>query len=132
MNRQIYVTFLSLASLLNIAQAQTYKLIDLGADLRFASYAQAINNKSQVVGYWNAPDGVHAFLYESGQLMDLGSLGGTNVYALSINGASQIAGVAETGSGLQAFVYDNGAMSNLGPLGGINSYAYGINDEGFV
>jgi probable HAF family extracellular repeat protein len=114
------------------SRALTYQVTDLGVRLGFASHAQAINNKGQVVGYFSAPDGIHAFLYEAGQIKDLGTLGGTNIYALSINDASQVAGVAETSSGMQAFLFQNGSITNLETLGGLNSYAYGINHRGEI
>jgi probable HAF family extracellular repeat protein len=123
-------TFLSLGLVSYSALGQTYHLTDLGAALGPGSYAQGINNNGQVVGYWSTPQGIHAFLYDSGQLKDLGILGGTNIYALTINDVGQVAGFADTGQGLQAFLYQNGSLTNLGNLGGINSYAYGINGQG--
>ena len=130
MKRLVFATFLSLALASLSSQAQTYHVTDLGAALGPGSYAQGINNNGQVVGYWSTPQGIHAFLYDSGQLKDLGILGGTNIYALSINDVGQVAGFTETAQGLQAFLYQNGSLANLGNLGGLNSYAYGINGQG--
>ena len=105
---------------INQSLGQTYVLTDLGDTVGTNSYAQGINNQGQVVGYWNAADGMHAFLYEVGRLTDLGSLGGTNNYALSINNAGQVVGFAETNGGVCAFLYHNGSLTNLGALGGAN------------
>jgi probable HAF family extracellular repeat protein len=128
MKSRLFAALLSFALLLYSAQGQSYKVTDLGAGLGAGSHAQSINNKGQVVGYWRAPDGMHAFLYDSAVVKDLGNLGGTNIYALSINDSGQVAGVAETVSGMQAFVYQNGSLTSLGTLGGINSYAHSINN----
>src|SRR6266436_6560186 len=126
MKRHLFAAVCLLALVSQGVHGQTYSLTDLGTSLGSASYAQAINDKGQVVGYWSTPRGMRVFLYESGELKDLGTLGATNIYALSINNLGEIAGVAQTSTGLQAFLYQNGLISNLGTLGGINSYAYGI------
>jgi probable HAF family extracellular repeat protein len=130
MKHPVLTAFLMFVLFSYRVQGQTYYLTDLGAPLGAGSYAQGINNKGQVVGYWTTPNGIHAFLYELGEFTDLGNLGGTNVYALSINDLGQVSGFAETPDGLQAFLYQNGSLTNLGNLGGINSYAYGISTQG--
>jgi probable HAF family extracellular repeat protein len=78
-------------------RSQTYQLTDLGVWVGTNSYAQGINNQSQVVGYWNTPTGAHAFLYQAGAVTDLGLLGivSTNSYALSINNQGQVVGFCE-------------------------------------
>ena len=47
---------------INQSLGQTYVLTDLGDTVGTNSYAQGINNQGQVVGYWTAADGMHAFL----------------------------------------------------------------------
>src|SRR4051812_11969366 len=75
-------------------QAQSkYAITDLGATLGPKSFAQAINNRGEVAGYWDTmTNGVHAFLYSQGAFTDLGALGGTNRYALNINIFAQVVG----------------------------------------
>jgi RHS repeat-associated protein len=114
---------------------QTYSLTDLGETIGTNSYAQGINNQGQVVGYWDATNGGHAFLYQAGSVLDLGLLGlgaTNNNYALSINNAGQVVGFSETTNGARAFLYKNGAVTNLGSLGGAGSYAFGINQNGQI
>lgn len=85
------------------AGAETYILTDLGAPLGPSSDAHGINNRGQVVGYWNTPLGAHAFLYDLGTVHDLGSLGGARNYALSINNNGKIVGFSDTVEGVRAF-----------------------------
>ncbi len=54
---------LFLALIPNNCFSQTYQLTDLGVFVGTNSYAQGINNQSQVVGYWDTLAGAHAFLY---------------------------------------------------------------------
>jgi probable HAF family extracellular repeat protein len=119
----------------NRSLGQTYSLTDLGDPIGTNSYAQGINNQGQVVGYWDATNGAHAFLYQAGGVFDLGLLGlgaTNNNYALSINNAGQVVGFSETTNGARAFLYQNGAVTNLGSLGGAGSYAFGINQKGQI
>jgi probable HAF family extracellular repeat protein len=130
-------TFLLIGALVlfsGMSFAQTYRLTDLGALLGTNSYAQGINNRGQVVGYWESSDGAHAFLYEKGKVTDLGLLGGSGVnnYALSINNLGQVVGFSESTNGAVAFVYQNGNVANLGTFGSSGSYAFGINDGGQI
>ena len=126
------VLFLVLTS--NCCFGQTYQLTDLGAWVGTNSYAQGINNQGQVVGYWDATNGAHAFLYQTGTVIDLGLLGvnGTNVYALSINNSGQVVGFSESTNGAQAFIYQHGNNASLGTLGSLGSYAFGINNGGQI
>ena len=122
--------FLSVAA----GVSQTYQLTDLGAVIGTNSYAQGINNQGEVVGYWSATNGAHAFLYQSGAVTDLGLLGagGVNNYALSINNAGQVVGFSETTNGASAFLFQSGTVTTLGRLGGTSSYALGINGRGQI
>jgi probable HAF family extracellular repeat protein len=115
-------------------RSQTYQLTDLGVWVGTNSYAQGINNQSQVVGYWNTPTGAHAFLYQAGAVTDLGLLGivSTNSYALSINNQGQVVGFCETTNGSRAFLYRDGSITNLGAWEGWDSFAYGISGDGHI
>ena len=101
-------------------------------------YANALNNRDEVVGDAGSANGVHAFLYSGGSIHDLGALPGySESHGLGINDSGQVIGSADdisaSGEGLhRAFLYQNGAMKDLGTLGGINSVAYGINNAGVV
>ncbi len=114
--------------------SQTYQLTDLGVFVGTNSYAQGINNQSQVVGYWETLAGAHAFLYQAGTVTDLGLLGGvaTNSYALSINNQGQVVGFAEATNGSSAFLYRDGNITNLGTWYGSGSYAFGISGDGHI
>src|SRR5689334_9747344 len=114
--KRLFLGFLG-AALVFTAGAETYSITDLGASLGLSSDAHGVNNRGQVVGYWNTPAGAHAFLYDLGTLHDLGTLGGARNYALSINNNGKIVGFSDTADGVRAFAYENGGMENLGPLG---------------
>jgi probable HAF family extracellular repeat protein len=100
--------------------------------------ANAISNSGQIVGNSIAQTGgMHAFVYNSGEMVDLLTLsGGGNSYAYAINASNQVVGESDSDYPLfnrprHAFLYSNGVMSDLGNSG-IISRAYGINDSGQV
>lgn len=109
------------------------------------SYANAINNAGQMVGYVSDGWNWWAFLYTGtpgvdGQLIRLGSLDGPNGYsaAYGISNAGHIVGDTDLPNGnTYAFLYTgtpgvNGQMTSLGSFGGNYSYANGVNDLGQV
>ena len=107
---------------------------DLGALGSTSSYAYAINNIGQVVGF----SGNHAFLWENGSMQDLGTIGDTRSQAYGINDNGQVVGVLfdnDGGMGAEpsnAFVWQDGAMQVLDTLGGRYSRAYAINSNGLI
>src|SRR3990172_2867667 len=69
------------------------QLIDLGTLGGDSSYAVAINELGQVVGYsYIASEEYHAFLWENGAMTDLGTLGGNFSQAVAINERGQVVG----------------------------------------
>jgi len=75
-----------------------YKVQELGT-LGGDSYASAINDSGQVVGYSHPANGApHAFLYKDDKMTDLGTLGGTSSYAYDINNSGQVVGWSHNSS----------------------------------
>ena len=135
------------------------QIIDLGTFGGTFSYANAINNKSQVVGLaLNATPhsftldecgaGIpttteaRAFIWqEGGGLLELGTLGGSDSCAMVINQRGQVAGHSFTNllpnpvTGVPTddpFLWEDGKMTDLGTLGGTQGHANGLNDRGQV
>ncbi|MCC5639109.1 DUF3466 family protein [Nostoc sp. CHAB 5844] len=115
--------------------------IDLGTlPGRDRSYASAINDQGQVVGYSDTSEGTagaHAFLWnENTGITDLGTLSGRNrSYAQDINNAGQIVGYSDNdGRNTRAVLWNEGTdIIDLGTLSGANnSAAYGINNVGQI
>jgi len=135
---KILVVCLILSSLI-VSQAvsadSSYSIIDLGTLGGAYSYANAINENGQIVGYSETDSGyVHAFLWENGVMTDLGTLGGCCSSARVINERGQIAGISQTATdGYHPFLWYKGEMIDLGTLGGtLSPEASDINEQGQV
>jgi probable HAF family extracellular repeat protein len=133
-------------------------ITDLGTFGGPLSYAGAINDHDQVVGFalnstpdsfdlgdscqnFPMPTQMHAFIWHRGVMRDLGTLGGTDSCALFINERGQVAGNSFTNSivnpstgrpTLHPFFWDGDEMKDLGTLGGTIAFANGINNRGQV
>ena len=119
----------------NVLATAPYTLTDLGTLGGNSSFAYAINEVGQVIGYSTIAGSQqqHAFVWESGVMTDLGTLGGSYSGAFAINEAGQVIGNAQTVLGEQhAFVWESGVMTDLGTLGGSRSVALDINEAGQV
>jgi probable HAF family extracellular repeat protein len=111
----------------------TYKITDLGSlggGSTFSFYSQSMNERGQVVGQSNLPDGSpNAFIYTGGKMRNLG-IGASE--ANSVNNEGKVVGEYNG----QAFIYSSGKIQMLGTLGGsqfVNfSYATCINNRGEV
>lgn len=105
------------------------------------SYATALNNLGQTVGYTTVAmdnDGpiIHGVLYAGGgPITDLGALpGGRFSVAMGINDQGLIVGSATTANGAtHAVSFGNGQVTDLGvPPGGTSSLANAINAQGQI
>jgi probable HAF family extracellular repeat protein len=131
---------------LRSAETQTtaptyYKVEDLGTLGGSHSWASAINDSGQIVGYsYLAGDqNNHAFLYKDGKMTDLGTLGGTSSEAKGINISGQVVGWSDNSSGeRRAFLYDSAnGMKDLNDSipadsGGTIEEATAINSNGEI
>jgi len=110
---------------------------DLGTLGGSTSYALAINDAGQVVGFSTIAGGQkRAFLYSGGIMTNLGALGGTSSQAFGINNSGDIIGSLYNAPyspfAQRAFLYSGGTMSDLGTLGGNNAIAGAINNAGQI
>jgi probable HAF family extracellular repeat protein len=110
-------------------------MTDLGTLRGDESFATAVNDAGQVVGYSQLLNNAayHAFLWQGGAMTDLGTLSG-NSYAYGINAQGQVVGYSYLpgNAAYHAFLWQGGAMTDLGTLGGGYSVARGINAQGQV
>lgn len=115
-----------------------YRVTDLGTLGGNNSYATAINNAGQVVGYSQTPDSnFHAFVYKptTKTMTDLGTLGGVGSAAGDVNDAGQVLGTRlDSNHNKHTFIYDiaTKTMTNLGVFGGRDDQVVGINDAGYI
>ncbi|HTQ08645.1 MAG TPA: hypothetical protein VMI31_01100 [Fimbriimonadaceae bacterium] len=116
------------------ANAQTYRLLDLGTLGGSTSNALGINSHGVVVGSSTTAGGLtHGFVFSGGSMQDIGTLGGTASTARGINDSGVIVGDADTGDNHDhAFIYDGATMQDIGTLAGVTSEAFAINNSGGV
>ena len=127
--------------------------IDLGTLGGNQSFATALNNHHQVIGWalngipsdisvWG-PLGTQqrAILWQNGVMQDIGDLGGTSSASYLINDYGLISGISfvdtkpdpSTGTfAIHPFLYENGVMSDMGTLGGTFAEPISMNDLGDI
>lgn len=138
------------------------KIHDLGTLGGNEGYANAINNRGQVVGYtlnttsdsdanaltfdfpplfFPVATQLRAVLWQDGVIRDLGTLGrGNDSAAFLVNERGQVAGISFTDTVLNAtgsptqdpFFWENGNMVDIGTLGGTIGYPLWMNNRGQV
>lgn len=108
-----------------------YEITDLGT-LSQNSYATAINNNGQVVGYAFTSNGVRAFIHENGAMKEIATPGGQSGAAFAINDSGLVVGYYNDSNGARrAFSWSNGSAKSLGSFG-MESVAYGVNNTGKI
>jgi len=129
----VFVCVLTVCGLATAGPIQ-YTVTNLGTLGGSQSWAYALNNHGQVVGYASTVTGYeHAFLWQNGGMTDMGTLGGSTSRTNSINNSGQVVGYSQNTQGnTLGFIWQNGGMLGLGTLGGIQSYANAVNDSGQV
>lgn len=130
---------ITLSGLASTANAD-YIFTDLGALVGGLSYATAINNAGQAVGYSNNTNSnfsARAVLWDGNASTNLESSGSINSIAFAINKFGQVAGSIDSyyaGSSTKATIWTANIPTTIGAQDGNPSYNYatGINDTGQV
>jgi probable HAF family extracellular repeat protein len=90
--------------------------------------AYAINERGDVVGAVETPEGDRAVLWRNGQLIDLGFSG----RPLDMNNRGDIVGETTESGDSRAFLWRNGQLTDLGVLAGVRSTASSISESGII
>ena len=121
MKKLIAACLMAMFTCVQIISAAQYQVTDLGTIGNLESFATAINNNGQVVGYLlDAGTFKGAFLYSNGSMQNLCPYGAS----WGINNNGQVVGQNNIGN---AFLYSNGAMTDI-----ILGAAKRINNNGQV
>jgi probable HAF family extracellular repeat protein len=103
---------------------------------RTGTFAQAIDNNGQVVGYYYDSSGdAHGFLYSGGSYITVDYRPGTanQTFPESINAKRQIVGWYNDRSSDHGFLYSGGIFTALNdPLATVNTFARAINARGQI
>ena len=97
-----------------------------------------INDRGQIVGYYDDAGGLHGFLRQKdGRFSSIDFPGARATEALKINNRGQIVGIySETGAvgfaDRRGFLLDRGRFTRIDFPGAVNTVARGVNDRGQV
>lgn len=120
---------------MSYAQAQTYRLTDLGTLGGSNSLAYGINDFGQPVGTsYHAGNASYSATYWNGIANNLGAVGGANGVAYGINNYGEAVGYSMTTGNMaqRATLWSNGTAIDLGTIGGTYSEARSINSSGKI
>jgi probable HAF family extracellular repeat protein len=149
LNRVLRFTLLGLAVVVvlpsagasDVTRRSRWIVTDLGTLGGKQTYAEAVNNRADVVGRSQTARGeFHAFLWRDGKLTDLRTLGGKFSDAVAINDQGDVIGSSSIESGplpsgrvprVHAFRWRGGELRDLGTLYG-KSLAVAVNSRGEI
>jgi len=98
-----------------------------------AGTPSGINEKGDIVGYYNAGLYGQALAIQNGIMTTLPTLGGASGGAGGINNEGEIVGSSRTSSGAEhATLWVNGQPTDLNTGNWVGSWATGINDQGVI
>ncbi len=109
-------------------------MTDLGTFGGFSSWADDINDRGQIVGYYNS-DTIRAFLWEAGRMTEIvgpaGAGPGTvTTMATALNNAGHVVGITISATQLpRPFLWKDGHTTDLGTPAGGTSSAVDINNH---
>src|SRR5262245_42918134 len=106
----------------------TYTTIDLPG----GGFAQSINSKGDVVGFYQVGPVEHGFLYSGGNVTTIDSPGSLDTVALGINDKGLIIGRYEDTSGKHGFLDSGGIYTTIDPPGSHGAQPEAINAKGDV
>jgi probable HAF family extracellular repeat protein len=115
----------------HVAGAQTLSFIDVpGA---YVTVAIGINDRSQIVGFFEDATGLHGFVRSNGQFTTLDVPNAYDTRATGINSQGQVVGrYAMAGQPSHGFLLENGRFVTIDPPGATSASASGINDLGQI
>lgn len=119
------------AQTLRAANLPKYELIELNLPSSQSSFATALNNQNEIVGYTVSNDVEIGFLWKNQTLTLLPAFEGQS-HPYSINNLGEIVGSAKTNGQDRAWKFSNGLNIDLAPLAGRPTSARSINDFGDI
>jgi hypothetical protein len=128
----IFVCTLSFGSITQ-AWGITYTYSNIQVPGSISTSPKGINNKGEVVGYYQNSSGVYGFLLSNGNYTTISCSDATlGTFAFGINDNGVIVGYYSVPFKNYGFVYVNGECKNLSDFGDSAPYAAAINDAGEI
>jgi probable HAF family extracellular repeat protein len=119
--------------LITQAWGLTYTYSDIQVPGSISTSPKGINNKGEVVGYYQNSSGVYGFVLSNGNYTTINCSAATQgTFAFGINDDGVIVGYYSTPFKNYGFVYANGKCKNLSDFSGSVPYAAGINNAGQI